>query len=111
MLPQEILMILGVLRRILVHSEAYRSTQSFLRRGFSSKLSLLGELLEHWKPSPSARVYYLCLYIGVGIKLEVCRGLQSKSGHFCKKKQHFSSTLRGTASLIFFFAMVYNNKF
>ena len=41
-----------------------RSTQSFLRRGSSSKSSLLAELLEHWKPSPSARVYYPCLYIG-----------------------------------------------
>ena len=59
MLPQEILMILGVLRRILVQSEAYREacTQSFLRRGSSSKSSLLAELLEHWKPSPSARVH------------------------------------------------------
>ena len=107
MLPQEILMILGVLRRILVHSEAYRSTQSFLRKGFSSKSSLLGELLEHWKPFPSARVYYLCLYIGVGIKLEVCRGLQSKSGHF--EKNYFSSISRGTTRL--FFGTVYNNKF
>ena len=44
-----------------------RSTQTFLRKGSSSKSSLLAELLEQWKPSPLARNYihyYLCLYIG-----------------------------------------------
>ena len=102
MLPQEILMILGVLRHILEHSEAYRSTQSFLRRGLSSKSSLVGELQEHWKPSPSARVYYLCQYIGVGIKLEVCGGLQSKSGHFCKKKKKLAAFRSAQPGFFFF---------
>ena len=41
MLPQEILIILGVLRCIL------GSTQSFLRRGLSSKSSLLADLDMH----------------------------------------------------------------
>ena len=50
MLPQKILMILGFLRCILVHSEAYREAQSFMRRGSSSKSSLLAELLEDRKP-------------------------------------------------------------
>ena len=58
MLLQEIL---GVLRRILVHSEAYREAYS----------SLLAELLEYWKPSPSARVcsidLLLCLYHSIGM--------------------------------------------
>ena len=44
-----------------VHSGAFwgiqKSIQSFLRRVSSSWSSLLAELLEHRKPSPSARVY------------------------------------------------------
>ena len=49
MLPQEIL---DVLRRILVHSEAY--SQSFLRKG-SSKSSLLAELSGVAKPPGPGR--------------------------------------------------------
>ena len=49
MLPQEIPVILGVLRCILVLSEAYREAHR--------ASSLLAELLEHWKPSPLARAY------------------------------------------------------
>ena len=72
-LPQEILMILGVLRHILVHYEAYREAhRASWKEGSSSKSSLLAVLLEHWKSSPSARVYYLYLFIGgTGSKFEV----------------------------------------
>ena len=49
------------------HSGAFwsiqRSTRSFLRRGSSSKSSLLAELLEHWKPSPLLKIYTIGLII------------------------------------------------
>ena len=62
MLPQENLINSGVLRCILVHSEKHTE---LLERGSSSKEPLLAELLEHWKPSPSANVYinYRLCYI------------------------------------------------
>ena len=71
MLPQEILMILGVLRRILVHSEAYREAHYKI---------IMSYCMERWKPSPSGRVniYYRSIIyaytcIGEGSKFEVWR--------------------------------------
>ena len=55
MLPEENLIILGVLRRILMHSEKH--TELLEKRLIIKTIS--AELLGQWKPTPSARVYII----------------------------------------------------
>ena len=59
MLTQEILVILGVLRCILRHTEKHTE---LLEKSLIIIISLLAELLEHWKTSPPARVYSSIIY-------------------------------------------------
>ena len=59
MLPQEILVILGVLRCILRDTEKHTELLGYC------------ELLKHWKPSPSARDYTIYLLYAYTIVL-VC---------------------------------------
>ena len=67
------------------HSGAFwdiqRSTQSFLRRDSSS---LLAELLEHWKPSPSTRAYTIIMsiiYANTIVLVYACNTWMHKSVH------------------------------
>ena len=86
------LVTLGVLRYILVHSGTFwgiqRSTQSFLRKRFIIKIVIACWTTEHWKPSPSGRVYTIgLLSLPIPVIVLVC---MHKSTHACTMHTHIA---------------------